>query len=284
MPKVKMSAAPIRSATVFLAGAALFALAGCQQAATTPAPSGQASEQAGQKAEMAVSDVSFLADDGLMVSGRYYRAARPKAIILLFHQADSSQAEYATIAPRLVKLGYSALAIDQRSGGSMFGPNLTAARLGRAADYNAALRDLEAALAWSRDAHLPTIVWGSSYSSALVFKLAAKHQTDIDALLAFSPGEYLGPGKPVATAAATVKVPTYISVSNSADELAGAKPIFDAIASSEKTLHVPPIGVHGSSSLITDRNPGGAEENWSAVNRFLAAFDAQMARHLPKKD
>lgn len=50
-------------------------------------------------------------------------------MILLFHQAGSSKAEYATISPRLVAAGYSALAIDQRSGGELFGSNETAAAL-----------------------------------------------------------------------------------------------------------------------------------------------------------
>ena len=35
------------------------------------------------------------------------------------------------------------------------------------------------------------LVWGSSYSAALVFLLAAEHQDEIKAILAFSPGEYL---------------------------------------------------------------------------------------------
>jgi hypothetical protein len=37
--------------------------------------------------------------------------------ILLSHQAGSNRAEYAPIAPRLVKPGFNCLAIDQRSGG-----------------------------------------------------------------------------------------------------------------------------------------------------------------------
>lgn len=101
---------------------ALLTVAGCGQAAPTAVPTEQPSEPV---VPMAISEVSFLADDGLAVNGRYYKAEQPKAIILLFHQADSSLAEYATIAPKLVAQGYSVLAIDQRSGGSMFGPNQT---------------------------------------------------------------------------------------------------------------------------------------------------------------
>src|SRR6516225_11709737 len=94
--------------------------------------------------------VELQAKDGVLISGLIYQAARPKAIILLFHQAGSSKAEYATIAPRLVAAGYTALAIDQRSGGSLFGPNETASRLGRSATYEDAKPDLMAALDWAQ--------------------------------------------------------------------------------------------------------------------------------------
>jgi pimeloyl-ACP methyl ester carboxylesterase len=239
------------------------ALAACQQPSTEPMPE--------QPAMMAVTPVNFMADDGLTVSGRYYRADAPKALILLFHQANSSKDEYATIAPKLVEQGYSALAIDQRSGGTMFGTNRTAARMTTPATYGDALHDLDAALSWGRTMQLPIIVWGSSYSSALVFELAVKHPKDISAILAFSPGEYLGPGNPVAAAAAKTTVPVFVAVSGDPSELAAAKPIFLRVASASKTLYVPANGVHGSSTLIADRNPKGAVANWAKVDAFLGS-------------
>ena len=65
------------------------------------------------------------AHDGVSISALVYEATHPKGVILLFHQAGSSKAEYATIAPRLAAAGFTALAIDQRSGGSLYGPNET---------------------------------------------------------------------------------------------------------------------------------------------------------------
>jgi hypothetical protein len=73
--------------------------------------------------------IHLRAKDGVAISGLVYEAKQPKAVVLLFHQAASSKAEYATIAPRLANAGFTALAIDQRSGGSLYGPNETAARL-----------------------------------------------------------------------------------------------------------------------------------------------------------
>lgn len=257
----------------------------CRDAPSENAELAQYTEpSAKQFATMAVTDVNFMADDGLTVSGKYYRADKSKALILLFHQANSSMAEYETIAPRLVEMGYSALAIDQRSGGTMFGENLTAARIKAPVTYDNALHDLDAALRWSRTMNVPTIVWGSSYSSALAFQLAAKHPSEISAVLAFSPGEYIGPGQPVAKAAARVKVPVFVAVGSDVSEIRDAQPIFDAIASKDKTLFAPKQGVHGSSTLIADRNEKGARQSWIAVARFLKNVDQSLGYSQADRD
>src|SRR5579872_2159785 len=130
-------------------------------------------------ADAAGQAVTLRARDGVSVSGVAYTATHPKAIILLFHQADSSKAEYATIAPRLAAAGFSALAIDQRSGGSLYGPNETARRLGKPVSYEQAKPDLEAALEWATARHLPVVLWGSSYSASLVFEVAAEHPQEV---------------------------------------------------------------------------------------------------------
>ncbi len=107
----------------------------------------------------------------------YYErdAERPKGLILLFHQAGSSKGEYDKIGDRLQAAGYSSLAIDQRAGGDMFGPNETVKALGHEGSFLEAKKDLEAAFAWAQDKHLPVILWGSSYSASLVFLVAAEH-------------------------------------------------------------------------------------------------------------
>lgn len=220
--------------------------------------------------------VVLTAADGVAVYGDYYAAAQPKALILLFHQAGSNRAEYAPIAPRLVALGYSALAIDQRSGGDRFGAhNQTVVHLGRSADYLDAEQDLDAALAWARadGRRLPVLAWGSSYSAALVFRLAARHPGQIAGVLAFSPGEYLGQPTLVRDAARQVTVPVYVTSARDAEEEAAAKAILAATGSTVRTQFVPTLGgVHGASTLRADRNAAGLEENWRAVERFLAGI------------
>lgn len=224
-------------------------------------------------AGMSPKSVQLHAADDVTVFGDYYPVANPKALILLFHQAGSNRSEYASIAPRLAKAGYSALAIDQRSGGDMFGAdNATVAKLGKSADYLDAEQDLEAALAWARadGRDAPVLVWGSSYSAALVFLLAAGHPDDVAGVLAFSPGEYLGQPRLVRDAAAKVTAPVYITSAKDDEEIASGRAILDAVAATTKTQFVPAVaGVHGSSTLREDRDPKGMQENWDAVMAFL---------------
>ncbi len=221
--------------------------------------------------------VTLTARDGVKVYGDFYPADSKSApYILLFHQAGSNRAEYAPIAPRLVKLGFNCLAIDQRSGGDMFGQtNETVARIGHNGDYLDALKDMEAALAWARarnhDAKI--LVWGSSYSASLVFLLAAKHPDEIAGLLAFSPGEYLKDKHAVRDAASHVSVPIFVTSAKDPEEIEAAKSILAASPAKQKTQFIPKVaGVHGSSTLRADRNPAGEAENWKAVEAFLADF------------
>lgn len=255
---------------------ALIAALACAAAAcgsAAPTKDAAASARAAPSDDLDATMPALMTRDGIRIGNRYYAAAHPKALILLFHQAEGSKDEYANIAPKLVTLGYSALAIDQHSGGSLFGRNETVARLGMAMNYDDARQDLDTALDWAKTKKLPVIVWGSSYSSALAFELTADNPGQIVALLAFSPGEYLkGPSR-VRRAAHNVRVPVYITMaSGEADQ---AKPIFDAVASPRKTFAVPAKhGIHGSSTLDPDRNPTGADENWRSVTTFLASLNS----------
>lgn len=225
-------------------------------------------------AEAASQAVNLRARDGVSISGMAYAADHPKAIVLLFHQAGSSKAEYATIAPKLAAAGFTALAIDQRSGGDLYGPNETARRLGKPVGYEQAKPDLEAALDWATAKHLPVVLWGSSYSASLVFEVAADHPQEVSAVMAFSPGEYFDDMKAVAHAAAKIRVPIYVTSAPDADEVNEAKAILAASPARSKTQYVPQIGVHGASTLIDAEDPKGATENWKHALAFLNSLPA----------
>jgi dienelactone hydrolase len=114
------------------------------------------------------------------------------------------------------------------------------------------------------------VAWGSSYTSALVFRLAAEH-SEVGAVMAFSPGEYLGPNEPVRGWAGLVTVPVFVTSAGGAEAETACR-IIEAVPAATKYQLVPQFGVHGSSTLRSDRNPAGAAENWTAVETFLKAL------------
>jgi len=192
-------------------------------------------------------------------------------LVLLFHMAGSNRGEYIPIAARLNKAGYDTLAIDQRSGGSLWGrDNETVRTLGRDGGYAGALADLEAALAWAKQNRQgPVIAVGSSYSASLVFALAARHPGDLAGILSFSPGEYFSDPAFVRKAAAKVTVPVFATTASSSGEIEEARAILAVVPGTAKTQFEPHEGRHGASTLREDSNPRGAAENWKAVNGFL---------------
>ncbi len=88
-------------------------------------------------------------------------------------------------------------------------------------------------------------------------------------MLAFSPGEYLADKNAVRAAARQVTVPVFIHSASDPQEVRNARRIFSAVASRFKVQKVPAHGIHGSSTLRSERDWAGAAENWAAVTAFL---------------
>jgi dienelactone hydrolase len=215
-------------------------------------------------------EVSYKAADGITIYANQTSLTKSRGLIVLFHQAGGSHLEYEKIAPRLNSLGFATLAVNQRAGGSEFGgTNKTAAQV-PTASYLEALPDLEASVQYAKTSLKAKriIVWGSSYSSALVFLLTAKNPKDVAGLLAFSPDEYLGQSNLVRDAAKKVTAPVFIT--SAASEVSAAKAIFNATISKNKTQFIPKgVGLHGSSVLS---NPLTGTEYWVAVEKFLSQY------------
>jgi len=212
------------------------------------------------------------AADKTAVFARLYPATgKAKAIILMFHQARSNMAEYAPIAPRVAKMGFDCLTIDQRAGDGMWGvKNKTAAQFSSEQNYLQAYPDLEAALAWAKLRHYQKIIaWGSSYSSSLTLRLASEHP-EIAAALVFSPGEYFDQDGLVAGWNQKIKVPVLFAWTQEEADKGGMK-LFQSAKRAGDVLVVGPQGVHASSTLRADRNPNGAEYYWERVEKFLKA-------------
>ena len=245
-------------------------LAAVTLAACNPGPSGnQAADTTATEAPVKPSGIWATAADRINVRGDLYAAENPKAIVLLFHQADSSREEYATIGPRLAAAGYTAMAIDQRSGGSMFGTNETMKNVKHKAEMVDAESDMIGAVNWARPFGKPIILWGSSYSASLAFDVANLYPGQASAVMAFSPGEYFPDPHMVGRAASTLAVPAYITSSSDPAEIAKAKAIAARVPGGRAEQYVPATGVHGSSTLIAAKNPKGAEANWASALAFL---------------
>lgn len=218
--------------------------------------------------------VRFAAEDGVVIHGDYHPAFNARAIVLLFHQADSGRGEYASIAPKLAAAGYSALAIDQRAGGALYGRNDTAAGLGRKAGYLEAKRDLEAALRWSRRMEVPVFLVGSSYSSSLALIVAAENPEAVAGVVAFSPGEYFGRDSRLLDAAARVRAPTLLVTTAEEGELLRAAPVEKALIEGRAPLdrQILARGKHGATTLIEAANPQGAREALVVLLRWLRRY------------
>ncbi len=216
--------------------------------------------------------VSFPAADGLEIRGDYFpRKSKMAPVVVLFHQARSSRGEYGDIAPRLMHMGYTCLAIDQRSGDRWAGiRNETAARAKKAGTpqgYIDARADLDAAIAWLRsEGHTGKLaIVGSSYSSSLAIFVGADNK-EVAAVVSFSPGDYLPPRGSILAAGKRLTKPLLVVCPPR--EKRQAQQVFDAVASEAKTLYVQPLGVHGASTL--NRSPTAAEA-WTRFTDFLAA-------------
>ena len=224
-----------------------------------------------------VNQFTFETSDGVMIHGDLYpTGAGPSApTILLFHQGGGdARGEYGAIAPRLNKAGYNAIAIDQRRGGERLGStNRTLSGLSDA-DYGYCDADpeLEGALRYARAAGFvgKLVAWGSSYSAALVFQLAASHSGDIDAVLAFSPasGAPLD-GCQVVQYLADVSAPALALRPQSEFEIESVQAQMAAFDAQGVETYVADPGVHGSSMLNAERVGAPTDATWTVVLDFL---------------
>ncbi len=218
--------------------------------------------------------VTFEGADGVVVHADLYphEGDEARGAILLFHQAGSNAGEYLEIASHLATLGFDALAVDQRLGGSMFErTNRTMAGLtGPVMSFDAVLPDLAAALAFAeaRWPGQPILAWGSSYSADLLVALAADEPEAVAAVLAFSPAGLLRE-RDLFDLAAGVRAPVFVTYATADGEHAVAATLAAALPTGLATLDLPRASTHGSRMLLEGTNPAGWEAPWTAVEAFL---------------
>lgn len=221
--------------------------------------------------------ITFPSADGVTITADLYAPHGKEApLILLFHQANWSRGEYLEIAPRLNQLGYNCLAVDLRSGGTINNvPNQTkSAALSKlkGTEYHDALPDMIAAVEYA-DRHLAEgklILWGSSYSSSLALKVGADMPDKVDAILAFSPGEYFtSQGKPrdyITSSMYELTQPVFFTSAH--NEKSNWWGMYVAVSGSTKSYFWPATtGNHGSRALWS-KFPD-SKDYWEAVKTFL---------------
>lgn len=229
----------------------------------------------------AFKEIEFSSLDDLKITADVYapHSDQTKPFIILCHQAGWSRGEYREIAPKLNKLGFNCMAIDQRSGGSVNDVvNATAQRAKTAKKeqrFVDAEQDIIAATKYAKQ-HLAKgklILWGSSYSSSLILRIASEHSDLVDGTLSFSPGEYFrSQGKSpkwITTSAKSLNLPVFItSAKNESKNWAG---IYNAIPSSKKIKFLPTTkGNHGARALWSKFSDNS--QYWDATKKFLSQF------------
>lgn len=225
--------------------------------------------------------IAFKSADNIVITADSYIAHAENTIplILLFHQAGSSRGEYNDIAPALNNLGFNCIAVDLRSGEYSRGKDnetaMHAVNAGLPTNYLDALPDMIAALRYAKANHPDSkiIIWGSSYSAALVLKIAGGNTKSIDGVIAFSPGEYfssLGKSKTwIRDAAAKIKAPVFIT--SAKHETENWTAIYDAVDPAYRNSFIPETaGRHGSKALWKKYSDSSAY--WHAVTQFLKTY------------
>jgi dienelactone hydrolase len=218
--------------------------------------------------------ITFPSKDGLTITADLYVTDISKPYILLLHQAGYSRGEYREIAPRLTKLGYNCLAIDQRSGYEVNYIKNETAKLakekGLPTEYVDALQDVDAALDYIKSkTDLPIVIWGSSYSASLALLETAKNLR-IKAAVAFSPGEYFGEDNYIKSRISKISVP--ILLLSSKEECESVKDLTAEIKTTLKTFHCPSdAGKHGSKALW--KNNPSSKDYWMTITMFFSKLN-----------
>ncbi len=214
--------------------------------------------------------VEFKSKDGLLISADYYEVNRHKGTILLCHRSHCNRAEYRETAPKLNALGYSCLAIDQRSGMKVFGASNETKDRAKAqklpTGYLDAKPDVEAGIdfAFKLNNNKPIILLGSSYSAALSL-LIAPNNTKLKSLIVFSPGEHL---KGVTLAEEIKQITIPIFAASAKKEIEETETVLRFIDQQLVTQFKPnEEGFHGSKILW--ETVKGFETLWKALAVFL---------------
>ena len=219
--------------------------------------------------------LTFKTSDGLEVTADFYETfAESNKYMLMFHQADYSRGELVPIASRLIKLDMNCIAVDLRYGNEVhYINNETAMRVRLNVNTISMMdceKDILAAIeyVYTMDPTAKIFLMGSSFSASLCLKVA-KDRNDIQAVIAYSPGEFFGDFS-VAQYIQGLETPSYIACPR--NEYTYVSQLADGITSPKSVLFRPEGsgGMHGARCLWW--NSDTSEDFWLSLLFFLKDF------------
>lgn len=217
-----------------------------------------------------VKTIIYATKDSLPITADIYEVNNKKPTILLCHQAGFSRGEYKDTALKLMELGFSSIAIDQRSGKEVNGvvneTTLAAKNRKLPTNYLDAKQDIEAAIDYMYEinGHQPIILVGSSYSATLALLIGGVSKK-VKAIVAFSPGEYY---KSIDVKNAIKNIDKPIFVTSSKKEIPKLEVLVSLIKPINVTHYKPIVnGIHGSKALWN--STVGNENYWQSFSSFL---------------
>lgn len=217
--------------------------------------------------------IQFYAKDSVQITADTYFLKDIAPTVLLCHQAGYSRGEYIKTAKKLNELGFSCMAIDQRSGKEVNGIKnetaLDADRKEMNVGFAGAKVDLETAInyLYNINGGKKIILVGSSYSASLSLWIAGERNKKIKAVAAFSPGEYLK-GRNLAELIKPIKTPVFVT--SSKRETKSVTELMRYVKQKYVTQYkTSKEGIHGSRALWETTDDSKAY--WNAFKKFILA-------------
>lgn len=216
--------------------------------------------------------ITFYASDSLEVTADLYLVNEEYPYLILCHQEGSSRGEYNETAQKFSKLNFNCLAVDLRSGeNSNYVRNETARKAretGKPVRFIDALNDIEASIEYVHSLNNQDVILvGSSFSASLCM-IAGQSNTNVKAVIAFSPGEFFGDDLRIENELDTFPKPLFVTGTET--ELPYITQMLQKISSlNNVTLFKPEnsAGQHGSMALW-EENPS-KDEYWLALLLFF---------------
>ena len=217
--------------------------------------------------------VHFKSKDGLQITADLYLTDKPRGFILLCHMGFFNRGEYKDTAPKLNALGFSCMAIDQRSGMKAYGVKNETSALAKQqklpTGYLDAKQDVEAGIDYlfKLDHSKPVILVGSSYSASLALLIASENDK-VKAVAAFSPDEYLKKTN-LAESIRGLAKPAYVT--SAKKEIKEKAKVIRFVNPKYITDFKPKVeGFHGT-KVLWDSTEGN-EGYWKSFKKFLLKF------------